>query len=314
MPLGKKSSAKKRKTNDGKGKTPEKKTASRKLAHEYKLHENFRGHCKEYGDPTNYPCGAQIYMDGHYRDCTKCDAMRFLLDSWHTANMKNTTEDHPTEMAPMLTYAGATAILSKMGMTMDDILLQDDNWNPYRKLQTTCKITGDKTTTSQSFVEVYEQLSQREKTLVLRPPLPFLDEIQLSTTEYSAVPWEQRKCLFKQNLMEYILNQALADQLISPEYVKKVAANYGVVEPTQANAEEVAAMQDLSGVNFTWVQQQLAIDVARGEIPLADYDYSPRLLYHVQRGEEEDIALPHPKNDRLSSNMASAAASTRMGS
>ena len=51
-----------------------------------------RGHAKEYGDPTCYPCGFMTYIDNHYHTCEDCNAVRILMDCWTTELHKQSEE------------------------------------------------------------------------------------------------------------------------------------------------------------------------------------------------------------------------------
>ena len=138
-------------------------TSSRNIDAKFKVNPAFCGHCKEYGDTTLLPCGAQIVIEDHRRSCDACNGFRLIMDTW-------TLLLEPTgQVPPPITQGCANMVLRSMHATFPDVLLQDIGWDVSMPLKINNDLMGGTTTTTLSFIQAYEALDGFQKEAGLRP-------------------------------------------------------------------------------------------------------------------------------------------------
>ena len=266
------------------------KTAAHQIDEKFEVPARYRGHAKEYGDPTLYPCGAKIYIDGHYHDCPECDVTRYIMDTWTKEN-KRRADGNDIEPVPLLTTAVIHEVLAKMKVPLERVRLQGENWNPYMKMTIKKKGTGKLMTTARSFVAEYNDLSDYEKMQGLRPKLPLPVDFDYEAAGPSAVPYCHRVMQTEQQLTEYILYNAIADGVLPKTYVDKLAENFGAVPKGNDKHEDYAKA---TGVDVDELLEVVDIEVG-ANVDLKDYSFSPRVL----AAKGMPVNIPHGREVRV---------------
>lgn len=277
--------------------------SSRQYEHKYSLPCDFRGHPKEYGDPTCYPCGKHTIVDDHTNSCPDgCDAMRAIMDSWETRN-KRLGKGGQYEKPPPISFACAKLVCAKLGVEMSDISAQERFWDVSMPLKLLDPMMGKWTTQSKTFLEVYNELSDFEKMMGMRPPLPTLQVEELSGDTAPSFPYKHKVLNTKTEAMEYLLGTAMKDGVLTQEYVNMVLENYGVVE--SRNGSGYDDLCQVSGIYLQEVYNEFQIPKAKDDDPNQDvitehYEISPRLLHeHKANGYSETVPIVHSKETRL---------------
>lgn len=256
------------------------KTPSRNLACKYGVSAQTRGHCKEYGDPTCYPCGSMTNIDSHYRDCPACDSCRFVMDAWESKN-NSVGEDFDIEPVPALTMAGIKEVCGVMGVPLTTLRGQKITWTPYEGVKK-WSAAKRKETMTESFVECWRKMDPADKARCLRPKLPNLDGAEVNKDTFETMPATHHMCNAKVELLEYIVMQAKQDGFVPDVYIKKVAANFGAVPDVSAGAANNDEHDELSKYVAFDVSDLLATvefaDDSGGVIGLERFGTAPRLL------------------------------------
>ena len=241
-----------------------------------------RGHCKEYGDPILFPCGAHDYVSSHYSGCPECDSMRIIMDSWEGYNSSNKI---PTPV-PALTFTGVKFLFSNLGgpATILDTRFQKKEWDVSKPLEIVDPLTQQLVFTDRSLLEAYNNLSRAQLSQVLRPNLPMTEEHQINEGGAAAVPHQHRILMIRHQLQDYILHQAQIDGLLPKRYVKNVAENFGVVANDDAGENgKYHHFCSASGVDVkaSVLDTILAADedlATKDLLEVDDYPLSPRKL------------------------------------
>ena len=127
-----------------------------------------RGHPKEYGDATVFPCGKHSFQDDHYNTFKQCQVVRLILDAWELANFK----EHPDATVPHLSHAGVMEILNMMGVSPEYILTQRIGWTPYMPITWKSLADGRTRESLSTFVDTYKKLPVEDKIKFTCPPIP----------------------------------------------------------------------------------------------------------------------------------------------
>ena len=230
--------AKRRKTSTGR----KKRASSRNIGVTFEVPEKKRGHVKEYGDPTVFPCGSRCIVDQHYRDCDECNAVRFIMDSWLKANQERTAHGESVVQPPALTFAAIEKVLNKMNISFNTINLQADTWNPYTPVclaydkelneedSSESDSDFDECSTSKTFAETWEELREKDHAFGIRGELPLPHGFCVETSTAATVPILHNAMNAGSQFSEYLIMTAVNDGVLSQDYINAVATNFGIVE------------------------------------------------------------------------------------
>lgn len=231
-----------RNANVPKYKYPPLKAAARNFEHPFKCGTGKRGHVKEVGDPTIFPCGSIVFHDEHYRKCNECDAHRIIMDSWQTFYEHNKHHDPPPPPKD-LTMAGVKTVLREMGATIDDVRRTGFGWNPFCAIDIYDDLTGSRVPTQHSFYVTYRNLPANTKKRMLRPELPYPFRAIVTKESAASVPILHRAHNIKREALEYLVGCAQTDGILPKEYVDAVLADYGIV-PKQHQSNDGTETND----------------------------------------------------------------------
>ena len=274
----------------------------------FNANEVNRGHAKEYGDATVFPCGHVNFQEDHYHKCEPCQIVRTIMDAWENATIKIT--EHQEKTVPHLTAAGVFYILRKIGVSHEHVMTQPMDWNPYKPFVWKNDANGNTEQSEVTFADGYKNLKPGQKLMYTCAKLSLPEDFEFDIHNSRQIPVKHRELTMKSQMMEYVVLNALHDGLIDQNYVNKVIANYGVVPPsddttTGATSEELSAFSGVDMDTLYNSMQDLKVNPpnVRG-VSVADFAYSPRRMYAIQQ-EEDGIAmggeLPYSRHQRLSS-------------
>jgi hypothetical protein len=211
-------------------KNPPIKAAARNFDYSFQCGTGKRGHVKEVGDPTIFPCGSIVYHDEHYRKCHECDAHRIIMDSWKTEFEHK--KHYVGWIEPQeLTMAGMKTVLRQMGATIDDVRRTPIGWTPFQQIEIYNDLTGEFVNTEDSFYKTFRDLPYETQERSLCPPLPYPFKSVVTKQSAAAVPLVHRAQNVKCEALEYLLGCAKTDGLLPQEYIDVVLEDYGIVPP-----------------------------------------------------------------------------------
>ena len=297
-----KENPKKRKTSNERKNKEVRKSASREIQ-PYHAELNHRGHVKEVGDPTCYPCGSTIYQDGHYRSCEPCDAARFIMATWQREHTEQ-AKDNKVEPVPPLTLAGILTILKHLGATVEEVLSQPSDWNPYKPMVVFDSLRGKKIAQRKTFVGVFESFSKGNRARCLRPAVPKLEEWVVCDDNMEQHSHMLHLFNAKNELMEYIMVQAIKDGIISQAYVNKVASNFGAVPDPDNNDpnSEHEKLSDSVAYLSSDLYNHVQFEIPEGaEVGFERYPSAARYkMWRDAKADDPatgDFVLPHATKD-----------------
>ena len=273
----------------------QKKAASRGIEVAYTLPTAFRGHAKECGDATIFPCGKVIHVDSHIRDCEQCDAMRFIMDSWQT-ELKSRSTDDTWEKPPAVTMACMQVVLKKMSVTWAEVRSQADDWNPFKPVMQVDEMTMEKEPTSQTIVQVYEALPAAKKQLGIRPSLPYPAGFELCSKTAKVAPVMQAQLNTKNEAMVYLIENAINDGLINQDCINAVMLNCGLVPQDHEEYEDLVVTSKGS-LDKVYKSFQFGLAPSADEFTLSGLQHSPRAL-----ATGDSMPVPVKQQQRLTKN------------